>query len=141
MPMTEENKTQETALNLYKGNWCKMTLMPTSRIFLSPIPIFNAARLGVWEYIQWLCSRPLISSGRLTRMREMRSFNFITISTYDYYTGLDILITDRWLFLGLKGNRSLSSYFQQKLEKIMGLLNIITIPIEMILFDIIESCI
>lgn len=55
--------------------------------------------------------------------------------------GLDILITDRRLFLGLKVNRSLSSYFSTETRKINGLLNIITVPIEMILFDITESCI
>ena len=68
-----------------------------------------------------------------------------TILTYDYYTGLDILITDRRLFLGKRVNRNLL-VLPQKLKVLMELLNILTkeecliiVATEMFMSDITES--
>ena len=147
VPMTGGgNKQNPTALNLYKGQRKPMQKdTHATKVVISHLLSLLPMVPWVVHKVSILLSSHPSSVGFLSERGKWEALTLYTILTYDYYTGLDILITDRRLFLGKRVNRNLL-VLPQKLKVLMELLNILTkeecliiVATEMFMSDITES--
>lgn len=117
----QKNKKTKPALNVYKGQRKPVQNdIDAKKVVLScPHPNFQCCQRRSRKYerrgeglsgrihkVTMLPSSRSSSVGFLPGWRKWEALTFYAISTYDYYMGLGILITDRRLFLELKVSRS-----------------------------------